>query len=76
MTDRAKEMAASLERMRNNPRVESIVLIVDDHACPACQEVQGAYAKDGDVPQLPVEWCSCKDGCTARYQPFLNTIYP
>ncbi len=76
MTAKAKELAASLERMKNNSRVSGIIVIVDDTACPACQGVQGNYTLDEDIPTLPVEWCSCAGGCTARYQPFLNDIYP
>ena len=67
--------SVSLQRMRNNPRVERIRVAVAHDCCPACREVEGSYLKD-EVPHLPVEGCSHGLGCRCYYQPVLNEIYP
>jgi RNA polymerase subunit RPABC4/transcription elongation factor Spt4 len=67
--------AVSLKRLRLNPRVSVIRLVVSNNACPACQAVEGTYPKD-EVPTLPVKGCSCAQGCTCFYEPLLNEIYP
>ncbi|HRF50777.1 MAG TPA: hypothetical protein PLC98_24320 [Anaerolineales bacterium] len=70
------ELQAALNRLRNNPRVSLIRVSVADEACPACQALQGAYAKDV-VPALPAEGCSCPNGRPAVfYDPVLEEIYP
>ncbi len=67
--------AVALNKFRANPRVEAIILSVADDACPACEQLQGTYAKD-KVPALPVEGCSHALGCRCFYQPVLTDIYP
>ncbi|MCC6145962.1 MAG: hypothetical protein IT308_00185 [Anaerolineaceae bacterium] len=52
-----------------------IRISVADNACPACQQVMGAYPKD-QLPRLPVEGCSHPNGCRCFYDPVLNEIYP
>mgnify|MGYP000399417126 CR=1 FL=1 len=67
--------AVALKKFQQNPRVRYVRLVVAQDCCPACREVEGAYAKD-EVPSLPVESCSHELGCRCFYQPFLNDIYP
>lgn len=67
--------AISLKRLRQNERVLVIRLVVPDDACPACQAAEGTYPKDA-VPSLPVEGCSCPNGCTCFYEPMLSEIFP
>ena len=81
LADRSEEMWASsdavksLERMRSNPRIKYIVIVVPEDACPACQNLTGTYPKD-QVPRLPVEQCSHPLGCRAYYLPYLDEIFP
>jgi hypothetical protein len=72
---RAAEAARALAKLEANPRVRDIRIIVQAEACPACQAVEGTYQK-GEVPALPVEGCSCLNGCDCYYQPMLSEIYP
>jgi len=67
--------AKALERMRANPRVKYVVVVVPENACPACQELTGTYPKE-QVPRLPVESCSHPLGCRSFYLPYLDDIYP
>lgn len=67
--------AVALQKFKANPRVLNIRLVVDDDACPACQEMSGTYPKDG-VPHLPVEGCSSPQGCRCFYEPMLTEIFP
>jgi hypothetical protein len=67
--------AIALGKLVANPRVYAIHVATSDEACPACQAVQGTYAKD-EVPVLPVEGCSHALGCRCIYQPLLEEIYP
>ena len=67
--------AISLKRMQDNPRVSYIRIAVSQDCCPACRQVEGAYAKDS-VPRLPVVGCSHALGCRCYYQPVLEHIYP
>lgn len=81
LTDRAEDMwensaaAQSLERMKANPRVKYIVVVVPEDACPVCQNLTGTYPKD-QVPRLPLEKCSHPLGCRSFYLPYLDEIYP
>ncbi len=65
----------SLERMKANPRVKYVVVVVPEDACPACQNLTGTYPKD-QVPQLPIEACSHPLGCRSYYLPYLDEIFP
>jgi hypothetical protein len=69
------ETAVSLKRLQANPRINYVKIIVYDGCCPACREVEGAYAKE-DAPKLPVEGCSHGLGCRCNYLPVLEEIYP
>ena len=69
------EAAKSLERMRQNPRIKYIVIVVPEDACPACQNLTGTYPKD-KVPRLPIEECSHPLGCRSFYLPYLDEIFP
>ena len=81
LTDRSEDMwetseaAKSLERMKSNPRIKYIVIIVPEDACPACQNLTGTYPKD-QVPRLPIEECSHPLGCRSYYLPYLDEIFP
>jgi len=65
----------SLKRMQENYRISYVRISVAGDCCPACRQVEGAYAKDS-VPRLPVEGCSHALGCRCNYQPVLEHIYP
>ena len=67
--------AKSLDRMKANPRIKYIVVIVPEDACPACQDLTGTYPKD-QVPRLPIEKCSHPLGCRSYYLPYLDEIFP
>jgi len=67
--------AVAIKEYQANPRVGIIRVHVNDDACPACAQLQGAYPKD-KVPRLPVEGCSHKDGCRCFYAPALTEISP
>ena len=67
--------AAARKRFQANSRVKTVRVSVMHNACPACNEIEGVYDKDG-LPALPVEGCSHKDGCRCFYQPVLDVIYP
>lgn len=66
---------ATLERLRNNPRVSKIRLIVAHDACPACREQEGEYSKE-QVPSLPNPACSHPLKCRCFYLPALTEIFP
>ena len=65
----------ALKKFQNNPRVRLVRISVAADACPACSQLQGAYAKDA-VPHLPAEGCSHINGCRCFYEPVLDEIYP
>ena len=67
--------AVSLKRLQDNDRVSYVRILVSDDCCPACRQVEGAYAKDA-APKLPIEGCSHGLGCRCYYQPVLEHIYP
>jgi len=67
--------AAALARLKSNPRVLRIRLIVPEDACPACQQLEGDYDKDR-VAELPTLSCSHPLGCRSFYEPLLSEIYP
>ncbi len=81
LTDRSEEYwetssaAQALKRMKANPRIKYIVVVVPEDACPACQNLTGTYTKD-QVPRLPYEECSHPLGCRAYYLPYLDEIFP
>jgi len=67
--------AQALKRIRANPRVKYVVVVVPADACPACQNLTGTYPKE-QAPRLPLEECSHPLGCRAFYLPYLDEIYP
>lgn len=69
------ETAVALKQMQQNPRVIYVRISVAHDCCPACRQVEGAYAKEL-APKLPVEGCSHQNGCRCFYQPVLEAIYP
>ena len=81
LTDRSgdvwetSEAAQALERMKANPRIKYIVVVVPEDACPACQNLTGTYPKD-QIPHLPIEECSHPLGCRSYYLPYLDEIFP
>jgi hypothetical protein len=81
LTDRTDELwdtspaAQALERMKTNPRIKYIVVVVPEDACPACQNLTGTYPKD-QVPRLPYGECSHPLGCRSFYLPYLDEIFP
>lgn len=69
------ESAVALKELQENPRVIYIRVAVAKDCCPACREVEGAYAKNA-VPILPVPGCSHEHGCRCFYEPVLEFIFP
>jgi hypothetical protein len=69
------ERAVALKELQENPRVIYVRVSVGQDCCPACRQVEGAYAKES-APYLPVEGCSHTFGCRCFYQPVLEVIYP
>lgn len=69
------DTAIALKHLQANPRVSYVRVSVGQDCCPACRQVEGAYAKDA-APKLPVEGCSHVNGCRCFYQPALEVIYP
>lgn len=69
------ETAVALRQLQENPRVIYVRISVAYDCCPACRQMEGAYAKDS-APALPVEGCSHVNGCRCFYQPVLEEIYP
>ena len=67
--------SVALKRLQANPRVSYVRVSVAHDCCPACRDIEGAYAKDA-VPNLPIEGCSHSLGCRCFYQPVLEEIYP
>lgn len=67
--------SVALKKMQGNSRVSYVLISVSNDRCPACRDLQGAYAKDA-VPSIPVEGCSHDLGCRCFYQPTLEEIYP
>lgn len=69
-----EEHAQHLEKIKNGLATKVRILVPAD-ACPACKQAERAYAFD-DVPELPLEGCSCVDGCKAFYAPVLDRFGP
>jgi hypothetical protein len=61
--------------MQANDRIIYVRVSVAHNCCPACRQIEGAYAKE-TAPRLPVEGCSHNLGCRCFYQPVLEEIYP
>ncbi|HEY4666348.1 MAG TPA: hypothetical protein VIH26_03485 [Anaerolineales bacterium] len=65
----------ALARLRDNPRVSRIRVIVAHDACPACRQQEGEYEK-AIVARLPATGCSHPLGCRCFYEPTLTELYP
>jgi len=72
---RNSETAVALAKLRANPRVRRIRVIVAQDACPACRKAEQDHAND-EAPDLPVPGCSSPLGCRCWYEPALSEIYP
>ena len=72
---RSSETAVALARLRSNPRVRRIRVIVGHDACPACRKAEMDHSKD-EAPALPIPGCSSPSGCKCWYEPALSEIYP
>lgn len=68
-------VAVAVQKMRDNPRVVNLRLVVANDSCPACQAMEGTYHKD-KLPTLPVAGCSHGNGCRCFFEPMLDEIYP
>jgi uncharacterized protein YbaR (Trm112 family) len=69
--------AQALKRILESPRANAVYIVAPAHACPACRRAQGTYPKDQSrIPVLPIEGCSCPDGCNCRYEPLVVEVGP
>lgn len=69
--------ARSLKAIMESPRATHVFVVAPAHACPACRKAQGTYPKTSDrIPSLPVEGCSCPQGCTCQYEPLVVEVGP
>ena len=69
--------AQALKSIMSNPRAQSVYVAAPAHACLVCRRAQGTYSKNsGRIPVLPIEGCSCADGCTCRYEPLVIEVGP
>jgi hypothetical protein len=72
---KTEQKAEALAKMKANPRVAAI-RVAAPQDCLKGLSIQGVYAKDDHIPELPVKSCSRPGGCICTYEPVLNTIYP
>jgi len=75
LTSHESELASALASFRANPRVARITIAVSPDACATGRDIQGTYPKE-QTPRIPLETCSRTGGCTCRYLPVLNEIFP
>ena len=68
--------ARALKQILESPRATHVFIAANAHACPACRNAQGTYEKTGSIPELPIEGCSCVNGCTCRYEPLMVEVGP
>ncbi len=69
--------ARALQSILASPRATAVYVVAPDHACPACRRAQGTFAKDSNrIPEIPIEGCSCPNGCTCRYEPLVVEVGP
>lgn len=75
----AAEHKAHLEKIRQGLATR-VRILTPAHACPVCQAAEGAYALDDprldNELALPLEGCSCENGCNAFYAPVLDRFGP
>ncbi|HJN41412.1 MAG: hypothetical protein QGG60_05730 [Anaerolineales bacterium] len=75
LTSHESELASALAGFRANPRVARITIAISPDACATGRDIQGTYPKE-QTPRIPLETCSRTGGCTCRYLPVLNEIFP
>ena len=75
IANRTEQKAKTLARLKANSRVSEI-RVAAPHDCQKGLSLQGVYAKDDQIPDLPVRSCSRPGGCICTYEPVLNTIHP
>ena len=75
-----EEHKKMLENIRREGIATGVRLIVPRDACPVCQHYTGGYKFEEEatnpIPELPLEGCSCLNGCTAFYSPILDRRGP
>ena len=71
-----QQRAEELKQILASPRATGVYIVTRAKACPLCRSLQGTYAKDAVIPELPVEGCSCAGGCDCRYEPLLVEVGP
>ncbi|MEM7799065.1 MAG: hypothetical protein AAF633_07750 [Chloroflexota bacterium] len=69
-----KEYAAALEKIKSGLATK-VRIFAPAEACPVCTMSEGVYEFE-DVPELPLEGCSCLDGHHAMYAPVLDQFGP
>ncbi len=69
-----KEYQKALEKIKNGLATKVRIFAPAD-ACPVCTTTEGVYEFD-EVPELPLEGCSCLQGPTAMYAPVLDQFGP
>lgn len=69
-----EEYKAALEQIKSGLATKVRIFAPAD-ACPVCTMVEGVYDFD-EVPDLPIEGCSCLNGPTAMYAPVLDQFGP
>lgn len=69
--------ARALRAILESPRATGVYVVAPPEACPACRRAQGTYDKlSGRIPVLPIEGCSCPNGCICRYEPLVVEVGP
>ncbi len=70
----AEKHAENLEKIKNGLATKVRILANRD-SCPVCKALDGAYRFE-EVPVLPHEGCSHRDGCRCSYAPILDKFGP
>jgi len=69
--------ARALQSILSSPRATGVFVLAPANACPVCRSAQGTYGKSsGLVPVVPMEGCSCPNGCACRYEPLVVEVGP
>lgn len=69
-----KEHKAGLKKIKEGLATK-VRILVPANACPVCTAMEGVYDFD-DVPELPLEGCSCLGGFRGSYAPVLDQFGP
>lgn len=77
---KAEDHAKMLENIRSGGVATGVRIIVPRNSCPVCQHFEGGYKfaeqEVREIPDLPLEGCSCIGGCPAFYSPILDLRGP